>query len=133
MLHDTCYTMYDTYYLFYLLNPKIISKGGQKWSFLTPKSVRFRSQIGPFSVPKGGFKSGKLKDRKSASHCSQKQYLGIRQPPVRAGREPFPPSDSLPIQFHTINVHRLRGASRHHPPSATHLPPPISRHRPHKL
>ena len=77
MLYDTCYTMYDRYYLFYVLNPKIISKGGQKWSFLTPKSVRFRSQIGPFSVPKGGFKSGKLKDRKSASHCSQKQYLGI--------------------------------------------------------
>ena len=103
MLYDTCYTMYDRYYLFYIFNPKITSKGGQKWSFLTPKSVRFRFQIGQFSVPKGGFKSGKLKDRKSASHCSQKQYLGIRNPPAsRPGRWRALPSLRLPPLFTNI-------------------------------
>ena len=60
MLYDTCYTMYDRYYLFYVLNPKIISKGRQKLSFLTPKSVRFRSQNGLFSIPKGGSKRESL-------------------------------------------------------------------------
>ena len=53
MLCVICYTLYviryminmlyDRCYLFYVFDPKVTSKGGQKWSFLTP-------QIGPMHI-----------------------------------------------------------------------------------
>ena len=47
MLYDTCYMLYDKCYLFYVFDPKICSKRGQKWSFLTP-------QIGPMHIYASG-------------------------------------------------------------------------------
>ena len=63
------------------------------------KIVIFELQNRSIFGPKWGFKNGKLKDQKCASHCSQKQNREIRQGPG-PGWPGTLPSLRLPPLFH---------------------------------
>ena len=100
MLYDACYMLYDTCYLLCVFDPKFAPKRGQKSSFLS-------SQIGPFSVPKGGSKTESLRSKKVLLAAARSKKDKSARVGARGGGEPsLPQTPSLFLRRNNIRTQR---------------------------